>query len=112
MKGWDILVDTKFLNSNQIEELINRRRRQILVHSVIYYKLNENLIDDNTWSKWATELEELQSAYPDIADKCVLTPAFADFDHSTGMSLPLDDSWAVNTARWLLNNSRRIQRPL
>ena len=81
LKGWDILVDTKFLNSNQIEELINRRRRQILVHSVIYYKLNENLIDDNTWSKWATELEELQSAYPDIADKCVLTPAFADFDH-------------------------------
>ena len=33
-----------------IAELLNRRRRQILVHSVIYYKMNDNLISDSTWS--------------------------------------------------------------
>ena len=43
-----------------IAELLNRRRRQILVHSIIYYKMNDNLISDSTWSAWATELEELQ----------------------------------------------------
>ena len=44
-----------------IAELLNRRRRQILVHSGIYYKMNDNLISDSTWSAWAAELEELQA---------------------------------------------------
>lgn len=43
-----------------IRELILRRRRQLLVHSVIYYRFNENLISDQTWSTWAVELEKLQ----------------------------------------------------
>ena len=95
--------------SNQIRELISRRRRQVLVHSVIYYKLNANLIDDATWSKWALELEELQNRYPKIAAACPLAKAFENFDHSTGMSLPLDDPWAVRTAQYLLSIAREIQ---
>lgn len=86
----------------KIAELINRRRRQILVHSVIYYKMNDNLISDSTWSKWAAELEELQAKYPDIAAKVPYAKEFKDFDHSTGMNLPLDAPWAVNKARQLL----------
>ena len=46
-----------------IRELILRRRRQLLVHSVIYYRFNENLISDQTWSNWAVELEKLQKEY-------------------------------------------------
>lgn len=94
------------MTSNQIRELINRRRRQVLVHSVIYYKLNANLIDD---AKWALELEELQNRYPKIAAECFLAKAFENFDHSTGMSLPLDDPWAVHTAQYLLSIARKIQ---
>lgn len=93
----------------QIKELINRRRRQVLVHSVIYYKLNDNLIDDATWSKWALELEELQNQYPKIAAECPLAKEFENFDHSTGMSLPLDDPWAVRTAQYLLSIARETQ---
>lgn len=85
-----------------IAELLNRRRRQILVHSVIYYKMNDNLISDTTWSVWATELEELQAKYPGIAAKVPYAKEFEGFDHSTGMNLPLDDPWAVNKARQLL----------
>lgn len=96
----------------QIKELINRRRRQVLVHSVIYYKLNDNLIDDVTWSKWALELEKLQNRYPKIAAECPLAKEFANFDHSTGMSLPLDDPWAVHTAQYLLSIARKTQRTL
>ena len=100
------------MTSNQIKELINRRRRQVLVHSVIYYKLNANLIDDATWSKWALELEELQNRYPKIAAECPLAQEFENFDHSTGMSLPLDDPWAVRTAQYLLSIAREMQCPL
>ena len=48
------------MTDDEILELINRRRRQILVHSIIYYKMNDNLISDNTWSEWALELENLK----------------------------------------------------
>ena len=85
-----------------IAELLNRRRRQILVHSIIYYKMNDNLISDSTWSAWATELEELQAEYPEIAAKVPYAKEFKDFDHSTGMNLPLNDPWAVNKARQLI----------
>ena len=85
-----------------IAELITRRRRQVLVHSVIYYRMNENIVSDAQWAAWACELEELQGQYPDIAAKCPYAEAFLGFDHSTGYSLPLDDPWAVNKARQLL----------
>lgn len=85
-----------------IAELINRRRRQILVHSVIYYELNNNIISDATWSEWAMELVELQKQYPDIAASCVYHDAFKNFDGSSGFYLPLSDPWANKKARQLL----------
>ena len=54
------------MNRKDVAELLNRRRRQILVHSIIYYKMDDNLISDSAWSAWATELEELQKKYPEI----------------------------------------------
>ena len=100
------------MDTTQIKELISRRRRQVLVHSVIYYKLNDNLIDDTTWSKWALELEELQNQYPKIAADCPLAKEFLNFDHSTGMSLPLDNPWAMRTAQYLLSITRKKQGAL
>ena len=111
-KGWVIPVDTNFMSDSAIKELISRRRRQILVHSVIFYKLNENLIDDATWSRWALELEELQEHYPQLAMQCTLNDAFIGFDHSTGMSLPLENPWAVQKAQYLVDLAHRKQSPL
>ena len=68
--------------------------------------MNENIIDDATWSRWALELENLQKAYPDIAAKQPYAKEFEGFDHSTGMSLPLNDPWAVNKARQLLQRDK------
>lgn len=87
---------------NKIKSLINRRRRQILVHSIIYYEFNENIITDDTWSKWARELVSLQYQYPEIADECVYADVFKDFDVSTGFNLPLKDPWGVKRAEELL----------
>ena len=86
----------------EIAELINRRRRQLLVHSVIYYRLNKNIISDALWTKWAIELAELQERYKDIAEKVPYHDNFKNFDPSTGFDLPLEDPWAVNTAIYLL----------
>ena len=88
--------------NDRIKFLITQRRYQVLIHSIIYYKLDDNLVSDDTWSKWALELEELQNSYPDIAKQCPYAEAFEDFDHSTGMDLPLDDPWAIGKAKQLL----------
>lgn len=91
------------MTHDKIAELITRRRRQILVHSVIYYRYNDNIISDEKWTQWAKELEKLQYEYPDISKECPLAEAFEGFDHSTGFDLPLSDPWAMAKAEQLLN---------
>ena len=88
--------------TDDISARINQLRREILIHSIIYYRFNENLIDDHEWARMGIELCELQDLYPEIADGCVYADAFKDFDPSTGQNLPLDDPWAVNKALYLL----------
>lgn len=88
--------------TEEVKELINRRRRQILVHSVLYYRMDENLVSDWQYTQWTVELAELQKKYPDIAAKCVFAKEFSNFEGFSGFNLPLDDPWAVNKARQLL----------
>lgn len=71
----------------KIAEKIQRRRYQMLVHSYIYYEMNENIISDSQWSSWAMELVDLQSKYPDIAEKVIYAKDFADWDGSSGAFL-------------------------
>ena len=92
----------KQFEEDAIAAKIAQRRRQVLVHSVIYYRMNDNIVDDQTWSKWALELEELQKAYPEVAANLPYAEEFKDFDHSSGYNLPLDDPWAVKKATQLL----------
>ena len=89
--------------SETIEELIYRRRQQVWIHSIIYYEFDQNLIDDSTWSKWATELDELQKMYPEESKRAMYYDIFRDFDPSTGHNLPLRDSKMLNKACYLIN---------
>lgn len=93
--------------SETIEELIYRRRQQVWIHSIIYYEFDQNIIDDSTWSKWATELDELQKMYPEESKRAMYYDIFRDFDPSTGHSLPLRDSKMLNKARYLINLANR-----
>ena len=90
------------VSKEQIKELITRRRRQILVHSIIYYRNNDNLITDVQYDLWSTELQELQHKYPKLANECVYAKDFDGFEGS-GFNLPLGDPWALNTANRLIN---------
>jgi hypothetical protein len=89
----------------KIAEKIQQRRYQMLVHSYIYYEMNENIVSDNKWSQWATELAELQSKYPDIAKEVPYAEDFADWDGSSGAFLTYTDKPnIVATAEMLLQN--------
>lgn len=68
----------------KIAEKIQQRRYQMLVHSYIYYNMNENIVSDSKWSAWAVELAELQNKYPDIAARIDFAKDFEGWDGSSG----------------------------
>lgn len=80
------------------KERIEYLRKKLLVHSIIYYRLDESIITDEKWAEWALELEKLTREYPHIAQNAFLADEFKDFDHSTGYNLPLETPWAVQKA--------------
>ena len=85
-------------------------RKKRLVHSIIYYRLDENLISDEKWAEWALELERLTQEYPQIAQNAFLAEGFRDFDHSTGYNLPLETPWAVQKAMELVLYDQKIRQ--
>ena len=93
---------------DEIRSLILRRRLQLLVHSYIYYDLNNNLISDDTWSGWAKELVQLQKDYPKIASRVDYHEAFLGFDGSTGFDLPYRQPEIMNKANWLVENYKEV----
>lgn len=88
-----------------IAERIQELRLEMVVHSYIYYELNDNIISDAEWSQRAKELVRLQQAHPDIVEQVIYADAFKDFDGSTGFSLPRDERTKAK-AHYLLKNRR------
>ena len=88
-----------------IAELIQQRRLQMLIHSCIYYEMDNNVISDKTWGEWAFELKDLQEKYPEISKQVVWADAFSDWDGTTGAFLPLKDEWVVKKAKQILGVS-------
>lgn len=88
---------------------IQQRRYQILVHSLLYYELDMNLIPDSQWSSWAAELAQLQIDHPDIASRVIFAESFKGFDGSTGFNLPFRDEQVVNIAYRLLKRERTAE---
>ena len=84
--------------------IIRRRRRQILVHSHLYYDKDESLISDADFDKWCMELVELQKRYPKAAENVEYHKEFKDFDGSTGIGLPYRTPNIMKLAERLLKN--------
>lgn len=94
-----------------VSELIHRRRRQILVHSILYYRMNETLIADATFDRWAHELAVLQQQHLEISEGVdYMREAFRAFSGDTGFDLPLEDTRANEVARELLRYSLENHR--
>lgn len=69
-------------------EWINKRQRQILVHSFLYYQLNESIISDYAFDIWSKELANATKDYPEIAKQSTYYDEFKNFDGSSGYDLP------------------------
>jgi len=89
-----------------IPEKIKQRRAQMLVHSCIYYELDDNIVSDHQWQAWADELEQLQKKHPEHLNIGFYDNYFVDWDGATGAHLPHRDSWVYNKALLLLRRER------
>lgn len=106
VKAKTVADDRPITYDSPIAAKIQQRRYQVLVHSLVYYDLDLNLISDHQWQEWAQELVELQKANPEIADQVIFADAFRDFDASTGFDLPYRDAQIVKIAIRLLEYNK------
>ena len=67
------------------KDVIESLRRQILVHSCIYYVLDNNVISDKKYDTLSSNLVKLQQENPDFEG--MYHYVFDDFDNNTGFDL-------------------------
>ena len=82
-----------------IEEEIKMYRNNMLVHSYIYYTLDDSIICDDEWQRRANKLVTLQKEHGWEFD--YYDDVFKEWDGSTGMHLP-SDRWIVSKAYYLI----------
>lgn len=70
-----------------IIEKINQRERQLMVHCCLYYAMNTNIIDDDTYDKFSFNLADLIKKYPNDFKKSAYYYEFRNFNPSTGLGL-------------------------
>lgn len=105
-----MLFDKHTINIDAtILELINRRRRQVLVHSYLYYKCDTNIISDFTFDSWCKQLVQLHNEHPRETTKAVFPKAFEGWCGFSGYDLFNNDyeaeEWAQRKALQLTRTS-------
>lgn len=91
-------------DSSDKKEKIKQRRSQMLIHSCVYYEMDDNLVTDDKWQQWAEELTELQKDCKEIG---FYDEEFRDWDGTTGAHLPHRDSWVYWKALTLIRYRER-----
>ena len=93
---------------NEVMELIKRRRFQLLIHSFIYYRLNETVVSNETFDQWSDELNYLQKKYPDISKEVELYDLFKDYVSSSDSAALAFDSipGLYSRAKYILQISK------
>ena len=69
------------------QEKIDYAARYIIIHSIIYYELDESVISDKKFDKKAASLVKLMEKYPEETENSEYYRAIYDFDGSTGFHL-------------------------
>lgn len=89
-----------------IKAKIKQRRAQMLVHSCIYYEMDDNIVSDHRWQRWADELQQLQEKHPDCCGIGFYDDAFKKWTGATGNHLPHRDPWVYRKATYILEQHR------
>lgn len=88
-----------------IKSEILRRRKQIMVHSCLYYRMSTNIISDFVYDQIGRRLANLQLEYPELSKEvdyyyeyfCMYTS-----ECTSGYNLPIANQDVVGTAEYIL----------
>ena len=94
-----LTLKPKTLDHNIIDR-INQRQVQMLIHSCIYYTFQTSVIPDATFDRWAKELVQLQSQYPEETKQTLYYTQFIGWDGTTGYRL--NTYMWEKKAKWLI----------
>ena len=103
----EFLTNSKKELKTKIQSKIRQRRSQMLVHSRIYYILDENIVSDDKWQQWANELRDLQKQYPEYCKIGFFDKEFSDWNGDTGAMLPLKDPYVVRKTQQVIDQWHR-----
>ena len=97
------------------QEKIDYAARYIIIHSIIYYELNESIISDKKFDKKAAVLVKLINKYPEELENSQYYRAIYDFDGSTGFHLysrlkKKQRKYLMHLAQYILSLYRAEQR--
>ena len=81
----------------------------MLVHSYIYYELNQNIVSDHKWAEWAKELAQLQKDYPKESAEVEEYDQFKDWDGSSGAFLKFGENIKTVAHILLENQSKPVK---
>lgn len=70
-----------------IADKISYKQRQILIHSFIYYNLDNNRISDQDYDKLSYSLVDMMKKHPDGFRQSEYKDVFEFFDASSGFGL-------------------------
>lgn len=71
-----------------IQDYIDFLQRFIIVHSYIYYELNNNVVSDKFYDAKAKELTKLKNEYPELWESSQYYKQFGgDYNGATGFTL-------------------------
>ena len=94
MKYWNYLT------------IVNYIQRFIIIHSIIYYELNDNVISDKDYDSISKLLLKLKEEDPDTYKKSQYYYVFKDFDGSTGFYIY--DTLNNNDKKYLIKIANHV----
>lgn len=105
-----VAIDNFTDDERKIMEEIKRLRLCVLVHSIIYYRLNTNIVSDFQYDTFAKRLKKLQDDNPKLSQAVPeYLKDFTSWDGCSGYNLPLGDDWGVRKAYYLVNLTKQFQ---
>lgn len=74
-------------NNLSITDQLDWLCRKIIIHSIIYYDYNTNIISDPDYDKLARQLEQLVNGNRDKISNCYYCECLKDYTAATGFDL-------------------------
>lgn len=85
---------------------MNQLEQQLLVHSIMYYRLGASIWSDARWNQKAKELQSLAETHPEEYKASLLYEDFKGFSWVSGYDLPLYNPKYEAVALWLIEEAR------